>query len=383
MSQYIEATAEGQGYYHVYVDGIAHTKHLAEREALESAGKAKRDNPESKVYYIHDYRVRIDLVSKPVVIDPVPEPEPPIITPPASEDARVLKGGWRIAQEFAGGSLAIDFATRRAWMYGHQQSEQIVELQLPEMGIGTDFSKWPIVYPSRIVPRNWGVGYPNGIAFWQGKFWVSPRVYYDTAPPSTLTITAEDGETKTINLPRQAFSGFVKRGPGVEPLLGSGGYESGQGWTRGPSLATMAGEILIHFPQTNEWNGCEVREGNYSVDQDGWVGMNPRNGEGRWACDRVYGGGLILPEGICYWPRMGTGRLDYNRQNTTFGEVDKCYKYTYDPATYKLKSYGLAGIGMVGGQEIDAEGNVYLAVRDSWGSGMYNVDVAIRVWGEE
>ena len=89
--QHIEATALGQGYYRVHVNGSQKSQHIAEREALEAAGKWKRDEPTADVYYDHDYHVRIDLVDKPVVAPPVdPVPEPPIVVPPIEPVAGLL-----------------------------------------------------------------------------------------------------------------------------------------------------------------------------------------------------------------------------------------------------------------------------------------------------
>jgi hypothetical protein len=39
----------------------------------------------------------------------------------------------------------------------------------------------------------------------------------------------------------------VKRGPGKDPYIGCGGDESGQGGTRGPTLATLDGKVLIAY----------------------------------------------------------------------------------------------------------------------------------------
>jgi hypothetical protein len=52
-------TAIGSGYFTVLVDGIAVSKHTAEREALENANRAKIAYPTSEVRVKHDYEVEV------------------------------------------------------------------------------------------------------------------------------------------------------------------------------------------------------------------------------------------------------------------------------------------------------------------------------------
>lgn len=60
-------TAENSGYYYVYVDGVEISKHVAEREAIESAQKQKEITPEKDVWLEHDYKVRVDKEDSGVV----------------------------------------------------------------------------------------------------------------------------------------------------------------------------------------------------------------------------------------------------------------------------------------------------------------------------
>ena len=57
VREQVKYTAKGGGYYRVLVDGAEVSKHLAEREALESAANHYRDGLEVKV--IHDYEVSV------------------------------------------------------------------------------------------------------------------------------------------------------------------------------------------------------------------------------------------------------------------------------------------------------------------------------------
>jgi len=330
----------------------------------------------------------------------------PVAQAQAAPVGRQLLGGWRLAEDFARGAIAIDFDTMRLWMVGSQgRPNAIVEYNLPAMGTGTDVNAWPRVDPVRVIPGWWPAeeGYANGLIFWRGKLWVAPRVFYDTTNGggTPLTIYAEDGETMAFPLlTRQKFSGFVKRGPGLDPYLGSGGYESGQGTQSGPSLASLSGQRLIEygwpaFPGANleYWNERAPREPNYFLTGhvDDWVAWEPRliNGvlEGRWASDHIFAGGLVLPEGIVYWPWMGTGEMNYGWQSyPSFSApgMGRTYTYRYDPSTYQLIDYTQQpgfGIWGVAGQELGPDGKIYLTHVNQWqGNSPYSVDAALKVY---
>ncbi len=266
----------------------------------------------------------------------------------------------------------------KLWMVGHAQRQEILEFDLPPMGSGSE-SSWPIVSHSRVIQRFWGTGYAHGLCFFRGKLWVSPRVFYDQPPQSeeNLIIYAADGDQIALPYKRQIFSGFVKRGPGLDPYIGGGGYESGQGTSSGPSLATLNGQVLIQYgwPGTpggnlEFWNQRAPREPNYTVGgaaKDGWVGWEPRvvGGElqGRWASDRIYGGGLVLSDGVTYWPWMATGGpLDYAYQTYTFvGDSDnRTYEYRYTPQGQFVSYHRRFELGVITGQELGPDGKVYL-----------------------
>ena len=335
---------------------------------------------------------------------------------------RQLLGGWRVAQEFARGAIAIDFARMKLWMVGHAQRNEVLEFNLPAMGSGSDVNAWPRVDSVRTIQGWWPKGYGYGLAFWHGKLWVSPRVFYDTPPSSgePLSIYAEDGETRNFpGLVRQSFSGFVKRGPGLDPYIGGGGSESGQGISAGPTLATIGGQSLVSYRWLNDpganleyWDTRPPREPNYHsttvksisdpnpiLGADSWMAWEPRmvggQLQGRWASDKIFGGGLVLPEGITYWAWMGTGVLNYSTQWYTFsandGQHDKTYTYRYDPSTFQLLGYEAQpqldtntaqnAITAVLGQELGPDGKVYLAHGYQWQSGTYVTDVALKVFG--
>lgn len=332
---------------------------------------------------------------------------PPLPVPPQPPRERKLIGGFRLAGlNFGRAAFGVNWETRTLRAGGLRATE-INEYVLPaEIPAGTDPNQWPILQPTRRIPAWWnaesnlsGVLYISGIAHFRNKWWVCLKSDYDgTSPAVLLTLYAEDGEvikfdgTTRPKLGRQAFSGFVKRGPGLDPYIGCGGYESGQASSAGPTLATLAGEVLINpGPFNGTWEQRAARPGNYSgIAGQNWVALTPRtiNGvlEGRWAADRVYGGGLALPEGITYWPTLGTGVLDYNQQfripTDTFAtpENEKTYQFRYDPATYKLVAFAeVVGVKKIGGQELDPKGRVWLSEREAWNF-PYARDPIIRVF---
>jgi hypothetical protein len=53
-----EYTATGR-YYRTYLDGVYQSQHTAEREAIENCNVLVQENPDSEVYYIHEYEVRV------------------------------------------------------------------------------------------------------------------------------------------------------------------------------------------------------------------------------------------------------------------------------------------------------------------------------------
>jgi hypothetical protein len=307
--------------------------------------------------------------------------------PPSADLPLELIGGWRLTGEFARGAIAIDHVGKKIYLVGHAQQNEVYEYDLPTHGTGKDINTWPILKPIRVIPAWWKDGYANGLAFHDGKLWAAARKYYDTAPPETMTLFAMTGETIDIKLPRQQFAGFVKS-VGKFPEIGCGGYESGQGAAFGPTLATLEGKKLIDNNFANDWKTREKREPNYhSVDhKDSWVALEPReiNGvkEGRWACDRIYGGGIRTSTGIYYWPTMGIGDIDYKRQNETFAATNITYLYHYDPTTYKLIGWKkLDDIGRVHGHDISPDGkHFYLCEVHAWKSGLYQTDPVVRLY---
>ena len=322
-----------------------------------------------------------------VVPDPDPQPDPQ----PTELNLQLL-GGWRLTGEFSRGQLAIDHAAMRAFVVGHARRNEVYEYKLPAMGVGSDINAYPKVVRTNLIPGWWSSDpniYANGIIYEGGQLKVAARKFYDTAPPSTTVIKAQDGTQQNINLPRQRFAGFVKSPVGYE--LGCGGYESGQGSAYGPTLAKLDGTILINHDLTNTWAKRCPREPNYypSGHVDSWVALEPRdtNGdgvkEGVWACDTVSGGGLRFPHGIYYWAWMGLGDLDYGRQNETFAAPgqNKTYLYRFDPVTYKLIGWKEFGDRKFCGQEISPDGKyVYLIEGNAWASGMHAVDPVLKVY---
>lgn len=381
---------------------------------------------------------KVSKLDKPPVVPPPPDP-PPVPT------ARQLLGGWKLAGPFFRAGTAIQFDStgklpQKAWLVGMGEgAAPIYEYDLPPMGTGSDVNAWPRVDPVREIAPWWERGHCNGLVLWKGKLWAAPRVFYATGELiyPDLILYAEDGEQLRIDFPGGAdqakFAGFVKRGPDLDFDLGGGGYKSGSPPAAGPTWATRAGEKLIDWdypslPDPGNWNLRCPRPANYipftrtwahgdpdrvphpdaethperddprftwdaSIGywkgevKDDWPAWIPRNGEGRWASDRVWGGGLIVGTEVWFWPRMATKRVDYFQQGapgSTFGDTafDRTYLYKFDRATRALKGWEETDLGCVRGQEIDAAGRLYLSVENQWqGDGPYKVDPAMLVYG--
>lgn len=295
-----------------------------------------------------------------------------------------------MAGEYLRGSLAMDFANSKAYVGGFAQTAKVNEYQYGAMGTGSDSSTWPLLAISQVIEPWWDAnvhGGPYGLAMQNGQLICCPRVFYDMTPPATLTLFSRNGMQQSVNVPRQQFAGFVKGHGSLE--LGGGGYESGQGTSLGPTLATLAGNKLIGS-YGGTWEGRCPRPANYwpHDGKDSWVCLAPRNGEGRWACDRIWGGGIRHTSGIYYWAWMGTGDLNYARQNECFAAsgFDKCYRYRFDPVTYALLGWKEeTSMGKVQGQDISPDGKrLYMVEGAYWvmvnGTPVYRHQSVLKVY---
>jgi hypothetical protein len=326
---------------------------------------------------------------------PKPIPDPPPVSPPTPAPTaallppvdRPLLGGWKVTNPFGRGCIAIDWSSNTLAVGGHGQENTLLLYDLPAMGSGTDPQTWPVLKPKEKVAAFWPADcYPSGLAWWNGDWWVSPRKTYDTSPPADQTWYSRKGKTLHFKVPRQSFNGMVKTF-GKDPMPGGGGTESGQGSAHGPTLASADGKKLITHDYSAAFEKREWREPNYwPIDhKDSWVACEPRTVYGRkvgvWACDQIYAGGLILDDGVHYWPYMGVGDISYSRQNDTFAAKNKTYEYRYD-TDYKLIGWSETEFGQILGQEFGPKGEVVLAEGGVWKSELYQVDPVIRVYGK-
>ncbi|MFO7902082.1 MAG: hypothetical protein R6U98_05440 [Pirellulaceae bacterium] len=300
-----------------------------------------------------------------------------------------LIGGIRIKQDFAEKGLAIDFERGRIFAAGHAQRNEIHEYKLPEIGSGESVTAWPVAPRVATHERFWDTGNARGLQVRDGKLYVSTKVFYDMKP-GPVNISSKDlstGETDRFEIPslgKGAFGGGFVKGHPTEWLIGCGGYESGQGSVAGPTCARVDGTKLLN--QVNHgsmvFGSREVREPNYwpKGRVNSWPALNPVDGVGQWACDRVYGGGIWHRRGLCFWAIMGVGEIDYSRQSETFTKAQKVYLYTYDPTTYKDVEYTEWPYGAVIGQDIGPDGKIYLLIRNAWKGGRYKTGAAIHVF---
>jgi hypothetical protein len=341
------------------------------------------------------------LVASTAMADPPP-------SPPGKGNVKRLQpadfrlfGGWRLAQEYARGGLAIDFDNGRVFMAGHAQRDEICEFSLSRRdeqtgqlqriapGMGDDVTKWPRLDPVKVHPKYWDEGYAGGLCYKDNILWVSPKKFYDMNPPPNFHLFGKNFqtgkiETILVRLPRQEFGGGFVKGMPNEVLLGCGGYESGQGSVAGPTLATIDGNPLIRqVPfSSKDFARRELRPPSYwpIKHHDAWYALEPRGGVGRWASDRVHAGGIWHARGIAFWALLGIGEIDYTRQTQTFAPTTETWLYTYDPWTLSGVEFHKWDFGHVHGHEVDSSGRVYLLVRNAWASGVEQVDSAIKIF---
>lgn len=80
----MQLTAVGSGYYRVEANGVEISKHVTEREAIESAVTQKRADPTAAVRYAHEYLVNV--TAPPVAVEepgvPPEDEDPPVVTTP-------------------------------------------------------------------------------------------------------------------------------------------------------------------------------------------------------------------------------------------------------------------------------------------------------------
>ena len=82
LEDILEYTATGQ-YYKVYRDGVYVSQHTTEREAAQRAANTAYSYPDSKVHYVHEYRVTVGLTDAGITEAKDYGPsadEPPVIT---------------------------------------------------------------------------------------------------------------------------------------------------------------------------------------------------------------------------------------------------------------------------------------------------------------
>lgn len=361
---------------------------LADTESLEARVRVLEGSMDSIE------SLKSDAEALAVRISALEEPTPSLTLPPPENSGRItasrlrLIGGWRVNQPYTQPGMAIDFSTMTAYVGGHRQSNNIIAHSLPEMGTGEDLYQWPTaVRPDVPTDRFWDSGNARGVMVRDGKLWVSTKIHYDTSPEhcviSTLDLTTGDVErVDLLDLPKPAFGGGFIKGHPTQIMVGCGGYESGQGAVAGPTCALMDGTVLLDQANhgTQVFDDRTQRPANYSASVDSWMTLNPRDGIGRWAADRVYSGGIWRTDGLMFWPIQAVGDIDYKRQSETFSKEQQSMLYTYDPSTYDQLAYEPWPHGFVIGQDMDDAGRIYLLCRDENRISRYNDSPVIKVF---
>ena len=375
-----------------------------------------RDNEANKTA-ISELQKRVAAIEK-IIVPPEPPPPPPV----AGAWNLELLGGWRVKEDFARGSFTIDYATMTLYMAGHAQRRETKVYTLGDFTPGSDLNNYKIITPTGTIPKFWtesseGQGtYADNYCFMDGILWVAPRTFYEMRPVNFTTIyptVIGASASRAAVLPMTikglrstAFGGFVKSA-GKFPMLGGGGYESGQGSAFGPTLGSFKpgdvegyydGTTLIDYPWAGnlDFSKRAPRFPNYQpvTTGDTWVALHPRdvNGdgvnEGCWASDIIKSGGIAHATGIYYWACLGTGLIDYKYQSTCLAKSFMNVMYRYDPVTYKLLSHTEWPGGTVDGDpqaiigsDISPDGKyLYLMQANQWKGGLYKVDSVLRVY---
>lgn len=295
-----------------------------------------------------------------------------------------LVGGWLVDQPYCKGGLAIDFGTMRCWTAGHSGNNAagIFGYQLPAMGSGTNMQAWPSVVPSWNYGSPYFAGgsglqlYTTGLMYRDGLLWVSGKEFYTASggyPDTVIKKFSLSGSSTTLagtltfaGKPMQAFGGgFIKGGP--QPLIGCGGYESGQGCRSGPCWMDLAGNIINEFPDFAAYApDREKRDTNYSTpsqDPYQWF-TGPTGGVGYWCDGRIWGGGLIINGFTCFFAELGLGLCRYEGGGPVHHGGDARYIYKYAPGEH-FGTWEPFAYSVPIGQDINGS-YVYLLIDRVW-----------------
>jgi hypothetical protein len=177
------------------------------------------------------------------------------------------------------------------------------------------------------------------------------RMYYNTNPQLTTNIhctqvndnftSIGNAEKIPVNIPEQWVTGFG----GSETRLWGGAYDSGQGTTMGPVLASRADNgqwnILYRAPDLGNFSNAipllPRPQGYNCTDGNSWVCHAPipfaptNDVYGVWTTERIAGGGVEIGDVAMILPTLGFGERNYANQSYTFGpaNLDKSYAYYF------------------------------------------------------
>lgn len=395
----VTVTARGGAYYRVLIDGDEVSKHSTQHKAHERAANEALANPDASVEV--RYEVRYEFTAAKPAPDPEPEPDPdpePEPTPQAFSPANLkLVGGYRVGWYNTylnklvakstghpyGGMAAhtFDDGTLIVWHENGEQGRQVIESSTTKpMGTGADPTKWPLLDEADSHAKVWSKAElygdraasqfvtPYGLAFDpEGqRLWVSARSTYATGPDSQQWLAAVDYPSREVNavqprmtIPQAKYGG----GLGIIPKafadahlggrrLGfiSGGYESGQGASMGPTLAATYLEPgrqgdavqLMHYRTTGELTQANFEQYRDQVAQtfpdytsDMSWNWNPVDGIGWWNNGSIRGNGAWLPGGPVLWMvARGVGVQTYAAQVEGGGAPLENNLYVYQPEAF-------------------------------------------------
>ena len=271
-----------------------------------------------------------------------------------------LVGGWRLQTEFASEGLALvsdadGFVVEAiGGANSHDGKLNVYDVSGASgaMGSGSggaDAGGYPVLQPK----RQWNIAdlFPNLMARQNLRDVTATRtpagyelagigrVYYNTAPRDFTRIELREltngggtlGATRQIavDLPEQAFSGFIKHADSrIDTTeIGAGAYDSGQGSVGGLSYARQqpggSWQRLLTPPGFGDVTSPRLpRDADYSCPGGtSWVCIEPKNGQGVWSTERIGGGGVKYDDNLLFIPMLGHGERTYARQSYTFGDA--------------------------------------------------------------
>lgn len=294
-----------------------------------------------------------------------------------------------------GGMAAYTFSSGEVvvWHENGEQGGQVIESRstTPMGAADTPPAQWPLLEEARSPDRVWTKGelfgnrassgfvIPQGLAFDPegNRLWVSARSTYATGPDPIQWLAAIEYPSRTVSsvIPKLTLSaqsyggglGIIPRDFADKYLGGrrlgflSGGYESGQRASSGPTLAAIPLEPqsepqpieLMRWFTTAQVGSTPFVQGHPYVCQSfpDYTSTMPwhypvTNGVGYWPGNTIRGNGAWVDtptiSSVCYMAVRGAGAQTYAAQTEGGGAPRRNSLYVFDPQAFAEVAQGTA-----------------------------------------